>query len=128
MLIPMIGGARVNEVEQFVALMRRTPFVMKDEKSVQAAIAVVLDSHGIAYKREVKLSEGDIVDFMLPGGVAVEVKLNKAQKREIFRQCKRYCEHEQVKVIVLMTATIMGFPPEIEGKPAYYISMGRSWL
>lgn len=118
----------MSGLEKFIALMRRTPFVMKDEKSVQAAIAVILDSHGIEYKREVKLSETDIVDFMLPGGVAVEVKLNKAQKREIYRQCKRYCEHEQVKVIVLMTATIMGFPPEIEGKPAYYVSLGRSWL
>ncbi|TLX16190.1 hypothetical protein [Rhizobium sp. MHM7A] len=127
MSISISGGQSVTDVERFVALMRRTPFVMKDEKSVQAAIAVVLDSHGIDYKREVKLSESDIVDFMLPGGVAVEVKL-KAQKREIYRQCKRYCEHEQVKIIVLMTATIMGFPPEIEGKPAYYVSMGRSWL
>lgn len=118
----------VTDVDSFVSLMRRTPLVMKDEKSVQAAIATVLDSHGIDYKREVRLSNEDIVDFMLPGGIAVEVKLNKAKKREVFRQCKRYCEHPQVKVIVLITATIMGFPPEIEGKPAYYVSMGRGWL
>ena len=115
-------------VDSFVALLRRTPIVMKGEKSVQAAIAVVLDSHGIEYKREVRLSNEDIVDFMLPGGIAVEVKLNKAQKREVFRQCKRYCKHPQVRVIVLVTATVMGFPPEIEGKPAYYVSMGRGWL
>jgi hypothetical protein len=117
----------VVDVERFVILMRRVPFVLKDEKSVQAAIAVVLDSHGIDYKREVKLSDGNVVDFMLPGGIAVEIKI-KGQKREIFRQCRRYCEHAQVKAIVLMTATVMGLPPEIEGKPAYYVSMGRGWL
>lgn len=115
------------DVEDFVRLMRKTPLVLKDEKSVQASIETVLNSYGIDHKREVRLSAEDIVDFMLPGGIAVEVKI-KGQKRAIFRQCERYCTHEQVRVLVLMTATTMGFPSIIKGKPTYYVSLGRSWL
>ncbi len=117
----------MNNIEDIVALLRATPFVLKDEKSLQASIEDVLIANGIRNKREVKLSGSDIVDFMLEGGIAVEVKL-AGQKRAIYRQCERYCEHDAVKVIVLMTAKTMGFPPEIKGKPAYYVSLGRSWL
>jgi hypothetical protein len=119
----------MERLAEFIGLMRRTPLVLKDEKSVQEGIALVLKSHGIDFKREVRLSGADIVDFMLPGGVAVEIKVNiKGQARAIFRQCERYCEHEQVKALVLMSSKTMGFPPEIKGKPAYYVSLSSGWL
>jgi hypothetical protein len=114
-------------IEEFLTTVRSTPFVLKDEKAVQTAVATLLDAKGIPYKREVRLSDGDIVDFMLPGGIAVEIKI-KAQKREVFRQCRRYCKHSQVTALILMTATTMGLPPEIEGKPTYYVSFGKGWL
>lgn len=116
-----------ERLSEFIKLMRRTPLVLKDEKAVQEGIEVVLDSHGFDFKREVKLSQKDIVDFMLADGVAVEVKL-QGQARAIFRQCERYCEHEQVKALVLVTAKTMGFPPEIKGKPAYFVSLSSGWL
>lgn len=114
-------------VEEVMLILRTTPFVIKDEKSVQSSIERVFKDHGIVHRREVRLSEKDIVDFMIEGGIAIEVKID-GQKRAIYRQCERYCEHPSVKKIVLMTAKTMGFPVEIKGKPAYYVSLGRGWL
>lgn len=122
------GTNQMPTVSDVVELLRTTPFVLKDEKSVQSAIGTVLNSHGIRHKREVRLSEKDIVDFMVEGGIAIEVKMSGAQKRSIFRQCERYCEHASVSAIILMTAKTMGLPAEINGKSAYYVSFGRGWL
>lgn len=117
----------MDMLEDFITLMRRSPFVLKDEKSVQEGIETLLNSHGFDFKREVRLSNKDIVDFMLAYGIAVEVKLG-GRPMSIFKQCERYCAHDQVKALVLMTAKTMGFPPEIKGKPCYYVSLSTGWL
>lgn len=113
--------------EEFVRLISTTPIVLSDEKSVQEEMSRLLDLAGVNHKREVALGMGDIVDFMLEGGTAVEVKL-KAPKRAIYRQCERYCAHGQVKALVLVSATVMGLPPEIRGKPCWLASLGMAWL
>lgn len=112
---------------EFVRLISTTPFVLNDEKAVQAAISLLLDAAGVLHKREVELSEGNVVDFMIEGGLAAEIKL-KASKRAIYRQCERYCAHQQVKALVLVSATAMGFPEEINGKPCWTASLGAGWL
>jgi len=103
------------------------PIVLGSEKSVQERLSALLDEAGIRHKREVELGPGDLVDFMIEGGIALEVKL-KASKRAIYRQCARYCAHPSVKALVLASATAMGFPPEIHGKPCWVASLGRGWL
>ncbi len=117
----------MDRLQEFLSLMRRTPLVLKDEKSVQVSIETVLNSHGFDFKREVRLSQKDIVDFMLKDGIAVEVKLG-GRPMPTFKQCERYCEHPQVNALVLMTAKTMGFPPEVKGKPCYYVSLSTGWL
>lgn len=113
--------------ESFVRLIATNAIMLKDEKSVQHDISVLLDRAGIRHKREVVLSPGNVVDFMLEGGTAVEVKL-KAPKRAVYRQCERYCTHPQVKALVLVSATATGFPGEIKGKPCWVASLGVGWL
>lgn len=101
--------------------------VLGSEKAVQEELSRVLDAAGMRHKREVELSPGNVVDFMVEGGIAIEVKI-KAPKRSIYRQCERYCEHPQVEALVLATATAMGFPQKIHGKPCWVASLGRGWL
>lgn len=101
---------------------------LSDEKRTQADIAEALTAAGIPFEREFRLAAGDIVDFLAYGAIAVEVKLKGAAKRSIFRQLKRYAEHDAVQAIVLVTNLSMGMPAEIAGKPAYYVSLGRAWL
>lgn len=87
------------------------------------------DFPGLAVQRERRLGPGDIVDFFVPAaGVAVEVKLKRNSGREILRQLERYAAHDAVQALVLVTNRAMGLPPEIKGKPTWYVSLGRAWL
>jgi hypothetical protein len=101
---------------------------LSDEKRTQSQLAEVLTGAGIAFEREKRLSAGDIVDFLVGGGVALEVKLKGQRKMEIFRQLQRYAAHESVTALVLVTIVAMGLPVEIGGKPAYYATLSRSWM
>ena len=47
---------------------------------------------------------------------------------DVFRQLKRYAAHDEVNELVLVTNLSMGLPPEIDGKPTYYASLGVAWL
>lgn len=77
----------------------------------------------IMARREVELVKGDIIDFMV-GPIGVEVKI-KGQRRAIYRQCERYCEHACVGSLVLATNVAMGMPETINGKPVFVASLGR---
>lgn len=112
---------------EIVRMVSTRPIPLNDEKETQAELSRLLTEAGVLHKREVRLSPGNVVDFMLEGGLAIEVKLS-ASKRAIYRQCKRYCEHEQVKALILVSATATGFPADIEGKPCWVASLGRGWL
>lgn len=110
-------------------------FDLADEKRAQAEIAAALHSAGIGYHREVRLAPGDVVDFLVGAcpelawrGVALEVKLRSARRAQIARQLRRYARSERVSAVLLATNTSIGLPDELEGKPAYVVSLGRAWL
>jgi hypothetical protein len=112
-----------QEIIRFIES-RRWP--ISDEKALQAMMAKQFAAAGVAVRREMRLSDQDIVDFMVDH-VAIEVKI-KGQRREHYRQCERYCMHDQVHALVLATAKMMGLPPTINGKPVFTASLSRGWL
>lgn len=113
--------------EDYVRWVQARRWPLSGEKALQEEIATALAACGEQFSREVRLSGDDIIDFMLPGGIGIEVKIS-GQRRAVYRQCERYCGHEAVRSLVLVTAVSMGFPPEINGKPCYVASLSRGWL
>lgn len=107
-------------------VLSRTKFPATPEKDVQAAVADALTDAGIAFEREVRLNDHDIIDFLV-AGVGIEVKI-KGARRAIYRQLQRYAESDAVKSLVLLSSVAMGLPPEIDGKPVTILSLGRAWL
>lgn len=101
---------------------------LSNEKSLQVEIADFMSCQGLTFLREHPLDPANIPDFIfLPEGLAIEVKI-KGSARDIYGQCARYASFDQVKAILLITNRSMGFPKEINGKPAYYFKLGRAWL
>lgn len=102
---------------------------LSNEAAVQAGIdQLLVDAFGReAVRREHRLSPFDRPDFMI-GGVAVEVKVRGARPALIWKQLKRYAAYEAVSAVVLVTNRAMGLPASIDGKPAWYVSLGRAWL
>jgi hypothetical protein len=101
-------------------------FLLSDEKALQRAIADEMEEAGITFDREVDLGDGDIIDFMV-GDVGIEVKI-QGQRRAIYRQCVRYCEHNELVSLVLATNAAMGMPAVLSGKPVFVANLGKAWL
>jgi hypothetical protein len=126
----------VNTLAWFVELLSMRRLTLADEKRLQIEIAEVLTSasvlagSSISFRREVRLGDGDIVDFMIDGpieGIAIEVKI-KGNARSIYRQLERYCAHDEVRAIILATNVPMNLPDTINGKPTAIAALGRGWL
>lgn len=102
---------------------------LSNEKAVQVGIddLLVAAFGREAVEREKVLGPFDRPDFVI-GGVVVEVKVRGARKVAIWKQLKRYAGHEAVTALVLVTNLSMGLPADVDGKPAWYVSLGRAWL
>jgi hypothetical protein len=111
---------------EIIQLIRGYRFGLGDEKRLQEDLFGVLQARFPETRREVRLSPGNIIDFMI-GAIGIEVKI-KGQRLAIYRQCERYCEHNDVAELILLSNAAMGFPPEIKGKPTYLVSLSKSWL
>ena len=101
---------------------------LNNEKDCQLAIADELTAKSLPFEQEVRLSPGSIIDFLVGGEIGIECKLRRTPKTRIFKQLRRYAEHDQIKSLILVSNTAMGLPAEIEGKPAYMVSLGRAWM
>lgn len=110
-----------------VELLRAAKIDLSNETRAQADVEQVFTRAGIVFQREVRLSDSDIVDFMI-GGIAVELKLRGARKKSVYRQLCRYARHSSVDSLLLASNMSMGLPPQIEGKDAYFVKLGEAWL
>lgn len=121
----------IISVAQVCQLLRAARVSLSDEKVTQAQLAEVLVAAlpDGAVVREHRLLARDIVDIFVDGRIAIEIKLKgHGRKMSVFRQLSRYAEHQSVTDIILATNLSMGLPATIEGKPAYFIDLGRQWL
>lgn len=112
-------------------LISTTRLDLSSEKAAQAQLEAVLTERGYVFAREVRLSAHDRPDFLVTAdgaGVVVEMKVGGAPKAAALRQLERYVKHDAVHGLLLASATSVQVPPEIGGKPAAFVSLGRAWL
>jgi len=57
----------------------------------------------------------------------IEVKIG-GNRRTIFKQVERYCQHVEIAEIVLATNVVMGLPAMINRRPTAVAELGRGWL
>ena len=107
-------------------LLGRHRFRHATEKELQAGITEVLSVAGIAFEREVTVHPGDCIDFLLLGGLGIEVKTGGGLS-EVTRQIGRYAATEAVSSLVLVTtlSRLANLPDSIAGKPLAAIILSR---
>jgi hypothetical protein len=118
-------------VTDTLAALQRLRVDLRVEKRAQQQIHEHLIARGLPFKRDAGLGGHRLDSHNIPDlfcqGIAIEVKL-QGQAREILNQCKRYCSFDEVQIIILCSAKPMGFPRQINNKPAYMINLSRAWL
>lgn len=122
-----LPGQSTDPLPALIDLLRAAKIDLSSEKRAQADVERVLTDAGISFDREVPLTPTDIVDFMVQG-VALELKLRGARKKQVYRQLCRYARHPQVETLLLASNMSMGLPVQIEGKDAYFVKLGEAWL
>jgi hypothetical protein len=108
--------------ENVIKVLRSYRFPLHDEKRLQAAIANVLAD----FKPEHPLDTENIIDFF-HAGIGIEVKI-KGSRKEIYRQCVRYCDFVGLHTLILLTNRAMGLPAKINNTDCLVINLGLAWL
>ncbi|WBO23956.1 hypothetical protein [Sphingomonas abietis] len=117
----------MSAAQDIAAVLRRTRMPSGSEASLQIAIGEALGHAGIDHEREKRLGPADRIDFLCAGGVGIEAKV-KYPKRAIYRQLERYAAHDEVTALIIVTATAIGMPAQLNCKPVFYVSIGRASL
>ena len=97
---------------------------------LQNQIAVVLDQHGITFRREVSIASRCRVDFMLLDGVVLEVKcgLTKPNRTRVVEQLRRYAQFDEVSgILLIVDRNLNGIPNQISGKPCQVMPLHKQW-
>jgi len=95
------------------------------------AIAVVLEVTGssdvaaLGAQREVRVGSADRIDFLLPGGLGVEVKINGSLSG-LTRQVHRYAQREEISALIVVTTRhrLAQLPDTMHGKPVRVVKVG----
>lgn len=96
-----------------------------NEKQIQDSVERVLAAAGLVFSREHALSAQDRPDFLVDGGVVVEVKM-RASRSMVLMQLGRYASHDQVAALVLASprlTVVSGMPDSIHGKPVRVVQL-----
>jgi hypothetical protein len=120
-------AAMTETWHDLVRLLQRGRYRQGDEMALHADVDDHLTANGLEFEREVVLGPGSRIDFLLCGGIGIECKV-RAGKRNIYRQLRRYAEADAVSALILLTGTALGLPDQINGKPVFLVSLGRSSL
>ncbi|WP_435018436.1 hypothetical protein TA3x_000410 [Tundrisphaera sp. TA3] len=114
-------------IQTVIEIIRATRLDLSTEKRAQADLEQAFVKAGIAFEREVHLTQADIIDFLVEG-LGIELKVRRDGKKTIYKQLCRYARHPRVDQLLLASNLSMGLPAAIEGKDAYFVKLGEAWL
>jgi hypothetical protein len=100
-------------------------YSFNDEKQLQVGISELLTKGDFVYRREAPLGEAGVVDFLLEGGLAIEVKVDGTWTG-VVRQLHRYALRPEVRELLLVTSCNRhaDMPETLAGKPVRVLVLG----
>jgi hypothetical protein len=131
-------AAAIMTMNAVTAALRGWRFDLSDEKRLQAemsgALRLRLAARGMTIEREVRLSASSVIDLTVatpetpPLVIGIEVKTRTRAKAAVRRQCCRYLASGRIDGLLLVSATAIALPPEIDGRPVRTFSLGEAWM
>ena len=116
-------------VEQVIEAIQSYRFTYDNEADLQAGIAQAFTDRNIGFQRECCLGESLRIDFLVPDGIGIEIKV-KGGPSDVARQLLSYANRKEVKVLILVTgrAALGRLPAELLGKRLYVVPLWRTFL
>ena len=112
---------------EIATLLRAARFQFSSEDDLQRGIDGLLKSRGLTVQREVVLGPHDRIDFLLDGGIGIEVKV-RGNASDLGRQVERYMENPRVSTVIVVTSrmTHQMLPETISEKPVLVVHLMAS--
>ena len=98
-----------------------------DEAQLQERIALALSGAGVGFSREARIGPGCRADFLLDGGVIIEVKAGRRTRKNLLAQLSRYAACEAVSAVLLVTNAPLHPPKTLCGKPVQVLNLRNLW-
>lgn len=117
-----------HSIDQVVKVLEslRVGLVM-EEHNLQQLISESLSRAGLSFTREYKLGPRNRIDFLIAGGIGVEVKKGKPNRQIVINQLMRYTEHQEIRSLILVIERNLDIPREINNKRCYSFGLHRLW-
>lgn len=98
-----------------------------DEAQLQEQIALALSRAGVDFTREARIGPRCRADFLLDGGVIIEVKAGRRARKDLLAQLSRYAACQTVTAILLVTNAPLHPPKTLGGKPVRVLNLRNLW-
>jgi hypothetical protein len=107
-----------GDAARVLSVLRAYRFNTSSEAALQGGIARALAAENVAFEPEVILTAQSRIDFLVDGGVGIEVKID-GTANEVLRQLMRYAECAKVRELVLVTTRSkhVALASSLRGKP-----------
>jgi hypothetical protein len=116
-------------VVKFVLMrLRAESFRVGDESELQRDIEELLLSAGVTHQREYALDARSRIDFLITGGIGLELKVGGSATR-ILAQLARYAKHDTINTLIIASTShsVLALPSSVGGKPLHALHL-RAWL
>jgi hypothetical protein len=101
--------------------------VVQNEYIIQDLIEESFIKHDIPFQKEYRLAPRNRIDFLIEGGIGVEVKRGKPNRTAVTKQLERYASFEEIKTIILVVERNVNIPNTIMGKKCILFGLNRLW-
>ena len=117
--MPLLPEETVGLDRVLSVLNRLRVSMVDDEYGLQRAIRDLLQTHAVPHRREYRLGPRNRVDFLVDGGIAIEVKRGrmKPNRTSVIAQLERYAQSEEVSAVILVVDRNLDVPKTLHGKP-----------
>ena len=113
----------MRDVQLVLEAIRAHAYAFADEAELQDGLAAVLAPLGAA--RELRCGPADRIDFLLPGGIGIEVKIDGSLSA-LTRQVHRYAQRDEIAALIVVTNRhrLAQLPETMNGKPVRVVRVG----
>jgi hypothetical protein len=100
------------------------------EQQMHDEVAAVLTAAGVPFEHEYRLAPRCRIDFLIGGGIGIEIKKGKPNSTEVNAQVARYARLGELSAIILLVErNAMGVRESwaSHGIPAFYLGLSKLW-
>jgi hypothetical protein len=116
---------RLDAVLNSLRRLRVNPII--EEYALQDMIRMELDKAGISCAKEYRLGPRNRIDFLVEGGIGIEVKKGKPNRKRTLGQLERYLASDEIKILILVVERSLTIPSEVKGKRCISFGVNRNW-